>query len=292
MIVIRPNAGLCNRMRALDSALALGRVAGVPVRLCWPLDDDLNCPFERLFEPLHGLESFENKVDRQIASSMAAKNSRGLAKKIVPLVRLVKIARRARRLVRNLDPKSRVIGQEDTEFCLANPGKLIGLAKRYDLHIFTFDRFFRGDEDFLGFRPVPEIFKRIEQVSLGGRNVVGVHVRRGDHELSKEHSPIQGFISSMRSLSDSDPTLEFFVASDSEEMEHRLDREFPGRILRQADKSYARDKPEGAIHAVADLFCLASCKSLIGSFDSSFTETACEIGKIPCAVVDAPMENS
>ena len=290
MIVIRPNAGLCNRMRALDSALALGRVAGVPVRLCWPLDDDLNCPFERLFEPLQGLESFENKMDRRVAPSMAAKSSRGLAKKIAPLVWLVKAARRARRLVRNFDPKSRVIGQENTEYCLANPGKLIDLATRYDLHIFTFDRFFRGDEDFLGFRPVPEVSKRIEQVSLSGRNVIGVHVRRGDHELAKKHSPIQGFISSMRSLSDSDPTLEFFVASDSAETEFRLDREFPGRILRQAGKSYARDNPEGAIHAVADLFCLASCKSLIGSFGSSFTDTAREIGKIPCMVVDSTVE--
>ena len=92
----------------------------------------------------------------------------------------------------------------------------------------------------------------------------------------------------MRSICDADPSTQFFVASDSSEAEDELEREFAGHILRQPKKSYARDDPEGIKHAMVDLYCLASCARFIGSYWSSFTDTAREIGKMPFEMIYLP----
>lgn len=48
MTSLVPVGGLCNRMRAMDAALALHRVTGVPLRVYWESNALLNCPFHRL----------------------------------------------------------------------------------------------------------------------------------------------------------------------------------------------------------------------------------------------------
>ena len=51
-----PQGGLCNRMRALDSALALAADTGRQLVVVWHLDAGLNCRFEELFEIPAGIE--------------------------------------------------------------------------------------------------------------------------------------------------------------------------------------------------------------------------------------------
>jgi hypothetical protein len=76
------------------------------------------------------------------------------------------------------------------------------------------------------------------------------------------------------------------------ETERRLELEFPGRIIKQVNKNYSRDEPDGIKSAAIDLFCLASCKMLIGTYGSSFSETARDIGKIPSEIIDCVKTNS
>lgn len=287
MIIITPEAGLCNRMRALDSALALGQAADVPVSVVWPLDPALNCRLERLFDPLPGLDSIEYREEPGDEPSESAQSLRSALKRIAPLVLAVKSARLIRKTLRNANPHSLVIDQKDTQRLLAHPERLVKQAKRRDLYIDTFDRFFRGPEAYSGFVPAPPLGQRIDAFSLKTRNVIGVHIRRTDHRVSIAHSPVSGFIAAMEARIERDPTVEFFVSSDSPEVELRLEEQFPLRILRQAKKEYARGVPEGIEDAVVDLFCLASCRSLIGSYISSFSETAGELGRLPLEIVDS-----
>ncbi len=51
MIYLKPTAGLCNRMRAIDSALGLAQVLDSTLHIYWVRGSDLNCPFNLLFEP-------------------------------------------------------------------------------------------------------------------------------------------------------------------------------------------------------------------------------------------------
>jgi hypothetical protein len=273
-------------MRALDSALALGRAASVPVKVVWKLNTELYCPLNELFEPIPGIESVDDRVETSMPlSTVAIEHSRKMAKRLKPLVSFVKKMRQVRSAVRNSGSKVRFLERPDTLFYADKPDALVRLATEYDLVIDTHERFFRDDEDYRGFRPTAEIRKRVEGYSLTEGNVIGVHIRRGDSKPSWIYSPTRSYIESMRSKCEADPSTRFFVASDSAEAEDVLEREFPGRIIRQPKKSYARDDPEGIKHAMVDLYCFASCRYFIGSYWSSFTDAAIEIGKMPCEIV-------
>ena len=50
MIIIQPIGGLCNRMRAIGSAMILAEKRGEKVTVFWKVAPELGCPFEELFE--------------------------------------------------------------------------------------------------------------------------------------------------------------------------------------------------------------------------------------------------
>jgi len=284
MIEIMLTAGLCNRMRALDSALALGRAANVPVRAIWKLGSDLNCPFEELFKAIPGLERVDNVAVRPSSPRNAIGALRSIARKIRPLIYIVKKSKSARRTVQNLSASVLTIEHEGMDSYHDRPEALTALASQHDLRIDTFSRFFRGTEDYIGFQPRDELMERVEEFSLKTQNAVGVHIRTSDYDPYRTHGPMAKYLSAMRLLNESDPSIVFFIASNSKPIEEQIEREFPQSIIRQRQKSYARDDPDGARHALVDLYCLASCKRLLGSNHSSFTDTASELGRIPCEV--------
>jgi hypothetical protein len=255
--------------------------------MVWKLDSELNCPFDELFDPIPGLESVDNQKVVAAPHHEAIGGSRGLLKKVKPLVFLVKKARKIRKSFRNMSKIRISFGEDDIEYYSSRPAKLVKLARKYDLHIDTFSRFFRGEDDFMDFHPSAEIRKGIEQLLLQTRNVVGVHIRTSDNDPScaTTHGSILKWIATIKSIYQSDPSVAFFVASNYIQVEDRIEQELPGCVIRQPKSSYARDNPEGVKHAAIDLFCLASCKRLIGSNHSSFTDTAREIGKMPCELL-------
>jgi hypothetical protein len=300
MITITPLAGLCNRMRALDSALALGKFVNTPVRLVWLLNGDLNCPFEELFAPIIGLQSVENKAELQTEKPTAKSGIKARMKKIRFLVTIFKNMRKILKGIQTLllgfckiFSSTYNIKVEDAKNYLENPSSLERIAKRKDLCISTWDRFYSRGEDFLDFHPASTIMEKINQYSINSRQIIGVHIRRMGPELFfSTHSPTEAFIDSMMVKYSQDRTIMFFLASDSMETERRLELEFPGRIIKQVNKNYSRDEPDGIKSAAIDLFCLASCKMLIGTYGSSFSETARDIGKIPSEIIDCVKTNS
>ena len=46
-----PVGGLANRMKAIDSAVALSRQCGSELHIVWFKDPGLNCRFDQLFAP-------------------------------------------------------------------------------------------------------------------------------------------------------------------------------------------------------------------------------------------------
>ena len=52
MITLIPTSGLSNRMRAIDSALAICEKYQIEIKIIWVRDSDLNCPFSKLFKSL------------------------------------------------------------------------------------------------------------------------------------------------------------------------------------------------------------------------------------------------
>ena len=61
-------------------------------------------------------------------------------------------------------------------------------------------------------------------------------------------------------------------------------QEYPDRIITQRTQ-VRRDTLDGMREAVVDLWCLAATQRIIGSYWSSFTDTAAELRQIPLEIV-------
>ena len=109
-------------------------------------------------------------------------------------------------------------------------------------------------------------------------------LRRTDNTVSMAHSTPEGFRRAMDREIQRDFKVRFFLATDDDELKRTLLQEYPDRIITQRNE-VRRDTLDGMRHAVVDLWCLAATRRLIGSYWSSFTDTAAELGRIPVEIV-------
>lgn len=77
----------------------------------------------------------------------------------------------------------------------------------------------------------------------------------------------------------------FYLASDSMEEKKRLTAIFGDRIITHW-KPVSRSTPEGMQDALVELYTLSRTQKMIGSYYSSYSETAAEIGNIPYEKVE------
>lgn len=260
LIVIAPEGGLCNRMQALDSAIALARKTGSELGVIWYRSANINSSFEDLFV-VPAVVSRITEIDLY--------RWRGRAR---------------RRLYRKYFQTFFDLYLEHKQIP-AEPAQLEDLAKGRRVLISAYRRFYEGPAMYADLRPVPRLKAIIDsRVSTIGRTI-GVHVRRTDNRYARDHSPLEMFIDLMRREVAQDDASRFFVATDSLEVEGRLRDEFPGRICTHEKRSLDRNDPLAIEDAVIDLYCLARCRKLIGSYWSSFSETAWQLGGIEKTIV-------
>lgn len=262
MLTIQPLHGLCNRMRAVDSAVSLSRVINLSVRLVWSLDRKLGCPFDPLFEvPAEIVEV--RTIDRlSVAGRARARLRRLLGAELMPDFR-----------------------QQDMSALARQRYDFAGLKGVPAVHIETWDRFYPSEHPFAALQPVVRIQHEIERtVGTFGRTF-GVHVRRTDHGHARRKSPIGSFVDRIDAAIAADEADSFFVATDDPGEEDLLRQTFPGRILSYPKRSLDRASPEAIQDALVDLYCLASTTRLLASYWSTFSETAAQINAIPANVV-------
>jgi hypothetical protein len=157
--------------------------------------------------------------------------------------------------------------------------------KTSDLFIKSHGVFFwneRYDVHLRNLKPSPLVkdFLTRRTGTVDWSTAVGVHIRRTDNKKSIEGSPLESFVTKMRSM----PQAFFVVATDDTLVKDQLEREFLGRCIFPASV-LSRKTEEGMIQGVADFFALAKCTQLLGSTASSFSEMAAKYGKIECEVI-------
>ena len=113
---------------------------------------------------------------------------------------------------------------------------------------------------------------------------VGVHIRRTDNVKSILNSPIQAFKDAIENEIKNNANVLFFLATDDEDLKSQLQSDYPNRFITQRT-CVRRDTLQGINEAVVDLYCLASTHKLLGSYWSSFTDTAAEIGQMPVEII-------
>ena len=263
-IIIEPREGLCNRMRTLDAAVALSRKLNRPLIINWRMDDRLNCRLSELFD---------------------YKDGHGQIEEHLYLGLFHRLRRRARIAVLQLTGGI-YLQQATVEAYLREGRSFEDLKDSRKIFISTWDQFYPSNQLAQNFVPVKALLTKIEALTLDKDNLVGVHIRRTDHGPSSERSPLWRFVELMDEEIRHDPGVQFFVASDSHADEARLLDRFPGRIITHPKKSLDRNDPRAIKDAVVDLYCLAACRKLLGSYRSSFSDVAWKLRGIDRVIVD------
>lgn len=250
MIILEPVGGLCNRMRAIASALALAKDLDHRLWLVWRRDAALNCAFEELFEKPAGVE------------------------RIVTLSSHLAI--RSWDIFASLYCDGRW-DEHDVAGWIETGTATVDLQRTRRAFLRSASKFY-DPCNFDVFHPVKELREVIDRYQGSLRDAIGLHIRRADNERSRTCSPTELFETAMQDELRADPSVRFFLATDSNEEEMLLSERFGDRLLTHPKQSLRRDDPAAIRDAVVDLYCLSACRKIYGSFWSSFSETAQQLG--------------
>ncbi len=272
-LVVKPIGGLANRLLALDATIKLrNHILPKETIIIWEQNQNLNCAFNKLFiypEKIQFLETkgFNKYSIRSYFSFYNAFNPENFK---WPL--LNKILGKEKKF-------AKVYYIEDMENLIGEGEKFEPELNFDSIYIAYYDCYFSTSKRIYHFKPILEIQQKIDDVVTSfDSSTVGVHIRRSDHEEAIRYSPIDGFIDKMISMLE-DGVESFFLATDSLEVENEIKSHFGTRIISRK-KSFNRNSPDGGQDALIDLYCLSNTKSIIGSYNSTFSQVAAEIGGI------------
>lgn len=252
MMSLISEAGLANRMRALDSASMLAIATGHSLSVWWPRNQNCGAAFGDLFAPIPTVATDSPKallIDRIVRLPFKGLALEGKLK------------------ARFYDPSNRPLDSALEE-----------VRSQTFVAIRTEHPFFYP-ESFAWATPKAEIASAIASTTaMLGSNSVGVHIRRGDHVTATRDNPTEAFVSAMQRRVSEHPETVFFVASDDPILKAQLRESFRA-VTHEASNS--RSDVKGVRAAVVDLFALANCSEIWGSRGSSFGEVAHHLRKAP-----------
>ena len=257
MIVLEPLAGLGNRMRAIDSAIALAEDVEKPLLIQWYRNSSLNCKYDQLFKPN---EKFEVKESGYRPFREGRIFNLYFKFKAVPFTKSY------------------------------NPETSRGLYEKADLHelrdkksifIASFHQFYPSRNNLQLLEPLEEIYETIKHITdRFGDNTVGIHIRRTDNIASIKHSPTNLFIQRIDDEIEKNPDTLVFLATDSKDDRSKLVEQYGERILTYSRNQNERDSVKGIQDALVDMYCLSKSTKIFGSYYSSFSETAARLSGI------------
>lgn len=262
-LILVPQGGLCNRLRLVLSAFGALKNGVAPIEIHWARNAECRAWFEDLFLPV------DSEALRIVHRSLWA----------MPVtLRNLHLPAVLRRLMGYDLQRADCRPADDAEFYrMANAGKVFMSG---GTTLCSYDA-----ECLQALRPQPAIQRCIDEVTAGfSDNTIGVHIRRTDNVVSMRHSTPDGFRRAMDRAVKSDGNTRFFLATDDHLLKEKMEREYGTRIITR-HVSVSRDTVDGMRNAVIDLWCLAATRRIIGSYWSSFTDTAAELRDIPLEVV-------
>ncbi|MDR1742812.1 MAG: glycosyl transferase [Dysgonamonadaceae bacterium] len=270
-ITLVPVGGLANRMRAVAGAFNLAAQTGGALRVIWFRDWALRCPFGDLFRPM----KYPNLTVKEAnAIDLLTFGRPRLRNGFVP------------RLFQNC-LFDKAIYEREMDSLIRDGFDFASWAKNANVYMATYLPFGTLDDKLyrLLFKPVESIEEVVEnrRRSFSDYNV-GIHIRRTDNLRSIEHSPIELFCEKMDEEIELHAGVKFYLASDSEKDKQWLMERYGDRIV-SSSKEAARNSIGGMKDAVADLYTLASTQKIYGSFGSSFSEMAAQLGGQPLRIL-------
>lgn len=267
-LTLLPLGGLCNRMNAVASLLQLQASLPLRVRVVWDINAHCHAAFTDLFQPLTAPD-FSLESHRFVSPLWQHDMPRNL-----------RSASRLRRLfgLRSIDYYRPAV-DGDLRALLGDGSRRVFLS--------TCHAVVPVDAALRRFVPTPVLQAKIDAVTADfGTATYGLHIRRGDHALCIDRSPLALFEAKMQELVAADPATRFYLATDDAAVKERLRAAFPERVRTYESATLRRDTKEGMQDAVVDLYALSRTQRIFGSFSSSYSEVAARLGDIPLDILE------
>ena len=128
------------------------------------------------------------------------------------------------------------------------------------------------------FRYNARVRSRMEEILGGNSTLYALQIRRTDNNHSIANSPLEAFEDIARKLVAKDERVKIFLATDDDETKRHFRILYPQNIIVNPEIASRRSR-EGIIDAAAELYIMAQCREIYGSYWSSFSEIASLIGE-------------
>lgn len=250
-VFVKPNYGLCNRMRTIVGANELAKKLNRKLVVIWVRNKDLNAEFSNLFD---------NK-EIIVLETKDGSFYLWLIWKILKLVFNCNV------IFDNWIEQNVYNGQKEW----------IKQIEDRNVFIDSCCDIIRGG-DYSIFKVNKKIIN--DYVLNCKANVIGIHIRRTDNELSIKHSPTCMFVERMKSEIGNNPEIRFYLSTDDPCEEQCFLKIFGDRIIIHNKTSLNRNMPIAIVDACIDLYNLSQCSRIYGSYYSSFSDVAALWGGI------------
>ena len=132
---------------------------------------------------------------------------------------------------------------------------------------------------------IQDIVSTILRNYFEGHNVIGIHVRRTDHlsftnKDPKVVCPTDLFIEAMTGILKNNPDVKFFLATDDKEEELLIKGTFGDALIVYEKATVCTDTKKGIQDALIDWLLLSNTSRILGSYMSSFTEEAGIVNRV------------
>jgi len=260
-IIVKPAAGLANRLRVIESGLSLARSLDQPLRVVWVTDSEMVANYEDLFEPADLFEVCHRDEYRYVRSSFSLRGWKKAASRLINRFYGIDLA------FSDLDI---------TPLIESNQIDLAESCRNKNVYFLTCKRFYLFSYNYSWLRPLPEIQQRVDDFRrrIGNHRCVGLHIRRTDSVKSIELSPDSLFEEAIELELERDPATVFFLATDDSTTQERIVEKYAATRIMVQRKLFGRDSVEATQDALVDLLSLASCQKLYRSYWSAFSDTA------------------
>lgn len=271
-LTLVPQGGLCNRLRAMLSAVSLVEENRIDahIRVAWSADAECAARFDQLFEP-YPAACLTIGQRRWTDRPVTRRNLHWPA-----LVRSLFYTAQYRNRPPIIEDLSDLLPQKAATVPATSAAVYVSTGHAFCAYSPQYVR---------RLRPLPHLQQRIETLSAHfDSHTIGIHIRRTDHTTAIAESPDALFEATIARCIAADPAAHFFLATDDAALKQRLIDRFPKRISTQQCRGTRADL-QGMEEAVVDLWTLARTSRILGSFWSSYTDTAAELGGIPLEII-------
>jgi len=265
-LIVYPQHGLANRLRALVSAKILAEYTGRKLFVNWVPSRECNVEWQELF-----LDRFE-RCPLPLSRFRVGINL--YDDSVIPIS------------LSQYAPRLSIYDQPDqiaVHTCRNFRPENMSNEAYADAKSFFYKKL----------RPVAVVEKTVEDIEkqcFEACNVIGVHIRRSDHLifLKRDHRlvcPTSMFIQTMDNILHTKPETRFFLATDDKREETQIRRLFPGAVIVQEKEKISRNTAEGMREALVDWILLSKTSRIIASYASSFSLEAGAVDRIETDII-------